>query len=105
MKHEQHSLHMLANDFLRDVRNLLHRVRAEDDLPARICEHFKGNPRLTVLRFPAINRPGEVGYNPLLPQGALVPELKSLGFLGSIYSDEGPWKTERKRTTTIKADE
>lgn len=57
---------------------------AEDDLPARICNHFKGDPRLTVLRFPAINLPGEVGYNPLLPEGALVPELKSLEFLREV---------------------
>lgn len=29
---------------------------AEDDLPARICNHFKGDPRLTVLRFPGFAR-------------------------------------------------
>lgn len=57
---------------------------AEDDLPARICNHFKGDPRLTVLRFPAINLPGEVGYNPNLPPGPLVPELKSLAFLHEV---------------------
>mgnify|MGYP003385825440 FL=1 len=59
---------------------------AEDDLPARICNHFKGDPRLTVLRFPAINLPGEVGYNPNLPPGPLVPELKSLAFLQEVKS-------------------
>lgn len=59
---------------------------AEDDLPARICNHFKGDPRLTVLRFPAINEPGEVGYNPNLPRGPLVPELKSLAFLQEVKS-------------------
>lgn len=59
---------------------------AEDDLPGRICTHFKGDPRLTVLRFPAINLPGEVGYNPQLPEGALVPALKSLAFLREIKS-------------------
>jgi predicted phage terminase large subunit-like protein len=48
---------------------------AEDDLPARICKMHAGDPRLTVLRFPAINEPGEVGYNPTLPLGALVPDL------------------------------
>lgn len=57
---------------------------AEDDLPARICTHFKGDPRLKVLRFPAINEPGEVGYNPDLPRGPLVPELKSLAFLREV---------------------
>lgn len=63
---------------------------AEDDLPARICKHYQGDPRLTILRFPAINLPGEVGYNPQLPEGALVPELKSLEFLlevKGIFSD------------------
>lgn len=57
---------------------------AEDDLPARICKQFAGDSRLTVLRFPAINLPGEVGYNPELPEGALVPELKSLEFLREV---------------------
>lgn len=57
---------------------------AEDDLPARICKQFAGDSRLAVLRFPAINMPGEVGYNPELPEGALVPELKSLEFLREV---------------------
>ena len=34
-----------------------------------------------MLRFPAINEPGEVGYNPALPLGALVPGLHSLAKL------------------------
>lgn len=51
---------------------------AEDDLPARICKEFAGNPRLTILRFPAINLPGETGYNSDLPEGPLVPRLHSL---------------------------
>lgn len=51
---------------------------AEDDLPARICTQFAGDPRLTILRFPAINLPGEAGYNPQLPEGPLVPGLHSL---------------------------
>jgi predicted phage terminase large subunit-like protein len=59
---------------------------AEDDLPARICAQFKGDPRLTMLRFPAINAVDEVGYNPDLPLGALVPELKSLEFLHEVKS-------------------
>ena len=54
---------------------------AEDDLPGRVISHFKGDPRLTVLRFPAINMRGEVGYNPQLPEGPLVPELHSLAKL------------------------
>jgi predicted phage terminase large subunit-like protein len=51
---------------------------AEDDLPARIAEAYRGSPRLTHLRFPAINGPHEVGYNPAMAEGALVPELHSL---------------------------
>lgn len=42
----------------------------------------------------------------MLCHHALQPEsLKSLGFLGSIYSEESSWKQERKGTTTIKRDE
>ena len=41
----------------------------------------------------------------MLLHHALQPEsLKSLGFLGSVYTDEGSWKGMRK-TETIKADE
>lgn len=50
---------------------------AEDDLPGRIIKHFAGDPRLMVLRFPAINDPTEAGYNPEMPVGALVPKLHS----------------------------
>lgn len=42
----------------------------------------------------------------LLLHHALQPEsLKSLGFLGSIYTDEGSWKGMRTRTETIKRDQ
>ncbi len=51
---------------------------AEDDLPNRIKQHFAGDSRLTVLQFPAINQADETGYNPDLPEGALVPGLHSL---------------------------
>ncbi len=45
-------------------------------------------------------------HDTMLLHHALHPEsLKALGFLGSIYTDEGPWKNERKHTTTIKRDE
>ncbi len=57
---------------------------AEDDLPGKICDQYKGDERLTVLRFPAINSPDESGYNPLLPLGPLVPKLKSLKFLQEV---------------------
>lgn len=44
-------------------------------------------------------------HDTMLCHHALQPEsLKSLGFLGSVYCDEGAWKQERK-TTTIKRDE
>lgn len=63
---------------------------AEDDLPARVVSHFRDDPRLTILRFPAINDPDDVGYNQNLPLGPLVPELKSMAFLleiKSLFSD------------------
>lgn len=51
---------------------------AEDDLVGRVLEQFRDDPRLTHLRFPAINLPDETGYNPDLPEGPLVPELHSI---------------------------
>lgn len=45
-------------------------------------------------------------HDTMLLHHAMYPEsLKSLGYLGSIYTDEGPWKHERKKTDTIKRDE
>lgn len=42
----------------------------------------------------------------MLLHHALLPEsLKGLGFLGSVYTSHGPWKTERKSNETIKRDE
>lgn len=42
----------------------------------------------------------------MLLHHALQPEsLKGLSFLGSVYTDEGPWKIERGGTDTIKRDE
>lgn len=44
-------------------------------------------------------------HDTMLLHHALQPEsLKGLGFLGSTYTDEGAWKTERK-VTTIKGDQ
>jgi uracil-DNA glycosylase len=41
----------------------------------------------------------------MLLHHALQPEMiKDLGFLGSVYADEGAWKHMRKRTKTIKRD-
>jgi uracil-DNA glycosylase len=42
----------------------------------------------------------------MLLHHSLQPEaLKGLGYLGSIYTDHGAWKVERKGTDTIKRDE
>lgn len=42
----------------------------------------------------------------MLLHHALQPEaLKGLGFLGSVYTDEGSWKQMRERKTTIKRDD
>lgn len=66
---------------------------AEDDLPARIAALYSQadkKDRLTILRFPALNYPDETGFNPKLPKGALVPDLKSEKFLReqkSVMSD------------------
>lgn len=63
---------------------------AEDDLPGRILTEYAGNPRMRVLRFPAINSRDEVGFNHELPLGALVPHLHSLEKLletKALFSD------------------
>lgn len=45
-------------------------------------------------------------HDTMLLHHALQPEsLKGLGFMGSVYTDEGSWKSERKASTTIKRDE
>lgn len=45
-------------------------------------------------------------HDTMLLHHALQPEsLKGLGFLGSVYCDEGAWKQERGHITTIKRDE
>lgn len=59
---------------------------AIDDLPGRILAQYAGDKRLKHLRFPAINLPDEVGYNPELAEGALVPQLHSLK---KLYEDKG----------------
>jgi uracil-DNA glycosylase len=44
-------------------------------------------------------------HDTMLLHHALQPEsLKGLGYLGSIYTDHGPWKTERKVNETIGRD-
>lgn len=59
---------------------------AADDLVGRIIDHFAGDPRLTHLRFPAINLPDEPGYQVALPEGALCPDLHSLA---KLYETKG----------------
>lgn len=45
-------------------------------------------------------------HDTMLLHHALQPEsLKGLGFLGSIYCDEGDWKKMRQKSTTIKQDD
>jgi len=44
-------------------------------------------------------------HDTMLLHHSLQPEsLKGLGYLGSIYTDHGPWKSERKWVTTIGRD-
>lgn len=45
-------------------------------------------------------------HDTMLCQHALLPEaLKGLGYLGSLYTSHGPWKTERRTVETIKRDD
>lgn len=45
-------------------------------------------------------------HDTMLLQHALYPEsLKSLGYLGSLYTDFGAWKQDRPKVSTIKRDE
>ena len=60
---------------------------AEDDLMGRIIALHRGDARLTVLSFPAINEPDEVGYNDALPRGALIPDLHPLSQLKEFKAE------------------
>ena len=45
-------------------------------------------------------------HDSMLLHHALQPEaLKGLGYLGSLYTNHGPWKSERRHTETIKREE
>lgn len=58
-----------------------------------------------LLRSVGIGVKGAVEDTMLLSH-ALQPEmLKGLAYLGSVYTDHGPWKSERKGSETIKRDE
>jgi len=46
-----------------------------NDLLAHVRKTMKDDARLTHLSFPALNLPDEIGYNPDLPDGPLVPHL------------------------------
>lgn len=47
-----------------------------------------------------------VGHDTMLLHHALQPEsLKGLGYLGSLYTSEGPWKQMRERVKTIKRED
>lgn len=48
-----------------------------NDLLAHVRKLHAGEVNFTHLSFPALNLPGELGYNPELPHGALVPHLHS----------------------------
>ena len=60
---------------------------AADDLAGRIAEQHQGDPRLRILRFPAINMPGESGYEPAHPLGALAPALHPIEQLIEIKKE------------------
>jgi predicted phage terminase large subunit-like protein len=46
-----------------------------NDLLAHIRKLYEGQPNFTLLSFPALNEPDEIGFNPDLPRGALVSSL------------------------------
>lgn len=48
-----------------------------NDIMARIHKLHNGKPNYKRLSFPALNYPTEIGYNPDLPEGSLVPALHS----------------------------
>ncbi|MFI2901343.1 phage terminase large subunit [Klebsiella aerogenes] len=48
-----------------------------NDILARIRRKMDGDPRFTRLSFPALNYPDQIGYDPEMPEGPLVPHLHS----------------------------
>lgn len=48
---------------------------SSNDLIARVRRKMTDDARFTLLSFPALNLPSEIGYNPELPEGPLVPHL------------------------------
>lgn len=50
---------------------------SSNDLLARVRKKSESNPKFKLLSFPALNYPDEIGYDPALPEGSLVPALHS----------------------------
>lgn len=48
-----------------------------NDLLARTRRKYEGEAQFRLLSFPALNLPDQIGFNPELPEGALVPHLHS----------------------------
>lgn len=55
-----------------------------NDLLAHVRKLHVDDPNFRVLSFPALNGPDELGYDPELPAGALVPHLHSVDKLQEI---------------------
>jgi len=60
---------------------------AEDDLGGRIEQQYEGDPRMTVLNFPAVNSINDAGYNAELPEGALIPGLHPIEQLEELRKE------------------
>lgn len=60
---------------------------AMDDLTGRVIESVGGTGRLRCLTYPAINEPDEIGYDPELPRGPLVPELHPIEQLREVKAE------------------
>lgn len=50
---------------------------SSNDILAHVRKKYGSDPRFTLLSFPALNYPDEIGFDPELPRGALVPHLHS----------------------------
>lgn len=64
-----------------------------NDLLARVKRKFEGAEKFTLISSPALNLPDEIGYDPDLPEGPLVPHLHSLEKLQEMrqYINEFWW--------------
>lgn len=60
------------------------------DLIAHARKTFAGQDNFTLLSFPALNTPDELGYDPALPLGALVPHLHDETKLREIKRNISP---------------